>query len=151
ASGARRWMTEAEARAPGRFDPGSEQFDPLAFPTDTDMAFLRWYTAHKGAPAALEADLPGLIMAGPCDSGLAMEQLMTRAIALQVCIPPSGAKRSPQKFSVQGKFARNGLEDVMVSPRGEAAGCIQTHLRKLDIKRPRRARCSVAFEVRSTR
>ncbi len=145
---ARRWMIEADARAPGRFDPQGKAFDPLAFPTKSDLAFLRWYGANRGRPKALEAHLPGMIMAGPCDPGTTMEHLMSVSRALQMCLPP-GTKT----HDVQAKLSGNGeLAEVLVTPRGKPAGCIQAALRQMTpLRRRHKRRCSVRFEVRAAR
>lgn len=144
----RRWMEEANARAPGRFDPDGNRFDPLAFPTASDLALLRWVKAHPGLPRAREARLNDLaVTGGPgCERGPVMAALMSRAVQLQACF---GA--APPRSRMVSARARATLGQITVRPHGTVAGCIQRALSDAPVALPPRARCKVEVRVFPTR
>ena len=148
ATGAREWLSEASSRAPDMFK-GSP--DPMAFPTPNDRAFLAWAAAHPGLPRAPEPHIQELTIVpvkasgrGCEHSGPFMASLLSRAARLGACLPP----KTPLSVTAR---ADKQLSQVLVTPRGKPAGCIQAALADLTVALPRGARCTVSFKLKSAR
>lgn len=143
AFGARRWMKEANARAPGAFDPSKSSFDPMGFPTVNDRAFLRWYNARPGNPAALEARIPELSVDGgkSCAVGPVMGALLLRAVQIQACFAPGDSTI----HRLEGEIAGPDLVRLTGEP------CLTGALDDAVLQLPKAARCKVRVGVQSAR
>jgi tetratricopeptide (TPR) repeat protein len=139
---ARSWMMEAQSRAPTAFDRSSATFNPQAFPTHGELAFLDWAATAPGPNRAREAIVSKLKVDGThCHAAPIMAVLGTRTAEFQRCLTQSGPA-----LQVQGHH-RTHIRGVTITPKGAAAHCVQGLLNKQKAQLPNKARCTFTVLV----
>ena len=141
---ARRWLREADSRAPGMFDPANKGFDALFFPNENDRSYLAWAKKHPGAPRHPEPILRAASTSAGCLPGHALSVLLDKSIALQRCF---SGQRKPVVMSFQVR--RGELVEVTGSPRGKVAGCLQTAI--AGTRLAQRGKCSYTIQMSTGR
>ncbi len=144
AGDARRWMVEAVARAPEAFEPARKGFDPMAFPTPSDVALLRWYKASPKMLTKREALLKDLVLEATttrrCHRGPVMAPLLNQASTLQGCLGTTQTS-----IQISGR-ADSQLHQLTISPGGPVAKCIHQVLDKLPLS-PGAAHCKMRLQL----
>ena len=113
-----RW-SGLQGRNAAIYDPQSKRFDPMAFPTESDRAYLNWAKRWHGPSAAATARIETLVVNGTCQPGPIMVALLNSGIGLQRCL---GTLDKP--VAITATTLDGQLQQATATARKRTADCL---------------------------